>query len=64
MYSQDQRIPLIGFFANRKIKPGEELTWDYNLVTDDMLVVEKYRCKCGNSDCRKSFYRYENPQSQ
>jgi SET domain-containing protein len=41
--------------AIRTIKPGEELTYDYNLTregTDDKETELEYACHCGAPNCR------------
>jgi SET domain-containing protein len=39
--------------ALRRIRPGEELTYDYNLrPADDDYDPEEYACKCGSESCR------------
>lgn len=40
--------------AVRRIEPGEELTYDYNLRPgdDDDYSSEAYACKCGAASCR------------
>ena len=45
--------------AIRDIAPGEELTYDYNLVLDEPLtraLRERYRCLCGAEECRGSLF--------
>ena len=41
--------------AIRRIRPGEELTYDYHLERDGRWRkewAERYACRCGASDCR------------
>jgi SET domain-containing protein len=41
--------------ALRDIKPGEELTYDYNLIVDERYtpaVKRLYACGCGSRKCR------------
>ncbi len=41
--------------ALRKIRPGEELFYDYGLVIDEPYtrkVKKQFACRCGASDCR------------
>ena len=41
--------------ARRKIKPGEELTYDYRLLVDGRLSKKEraaYVCRCGKRGCR------------
>src|SRR6202789_1091286 len=40
----------------RAIKPGEELTYDYNLYDGD---EDDARCHCGAGNCRKTMYSPE-----
>ena len=41
--------------AMRNIEKGEELTIDYNCVTDSMREYQAAICLCGAHDCRGSF---------
>lgn len=46
--------------ARRKIKRGEELTYDYRLSWDGRVtrkVREAFACRCGTSRCRGSMLR-------
>lgn len=39
----------------RKVKPGEELVYDYNFVLDvphSVAEKKKYPCRCGSKNCR------------
>ena len=41
--------------AKRKIRPGEELTYDYRLTIDGKLTRKEraqYSCRCGTARCR------------
>jgi len=39
--------------ARRRIRPGEELTYDYNLQPGDPAdSPDAYACKCGSKTCR------------
>jgi len=58
---QDQRMPTIAFFAQRDIKKGEEITWDYKLQTSDKEVAERHLCHCKSPKCRKYFIEYFPP---
>lgn len=43
--------------ASRDIAPGEELTYDYQLVIDDSTWQEsgaEYPCHCGAANCRRT----------
>ena len=43
--------------AKRRIKPGEELTYDYRLTIDGRLSKKEraaYACRCGTKKCRGS----------
>lgn len=45
--------------AIRAIKPGDELTYDYNLVLDEPLtkaLKARYQCLCGARKCRGSLF--------
>ena len=44
----DTNIP--GFFAVKKILPGDILNQDYELTEDDLYI--KFDCKCGSPHCR------------
>ncbi len=39
------------FFALKKIKAGEELTWDY-CMSEYVSIAIKDRCSCGSESCR------------
>ena len=41
--------------AKKRIKPGEELTYDYRLTVDGPLTKKEragYACRCGSAKCR------------
>jgi SET domain-containing protein len=43
--------------AKRRIRPGEELTYDYRLSVDARLTRKEraqYICRCGATKCRGS----------
>ena len=45
--------------ARRNIKAGEELFYDYGLVTDERItptLKKQYRCLCGSRDCRGTMF--------
>jgi SET domain-containing protein len=44
--------------AKRNIKPGEELSYDYQLVIEERYtkaVKQLYACRCGSKKCRGNF---------
>nr|XP_034180830.1 histone-lysine N-methyltransferase ash1 isoform X2 [Osmia lignaria] len=43
-------LPRMALFASRDIKPGEELTYDYNFALFN--PSEGQECRCGSSACR------------
>ncbi|CAL1683066.1 unnamed protein product [Lasius platythorax] len=43
-------LPRMALFASRNIKPGEELTYDYNFALFN--PSEGQQCRCGSSACR------------
>ncbi|CAG9797715.1 unnamed protein product [Chironomus riparius] len=49
--THDLRFPWIAFFAQRPIKAGEELTWNYNYEVGSVPSKVLY-CKCGSKNCR------------
>ncbi|HEV2272578.1 MAG TPA: SET domain-containing protein-lysine N-methyltransferase [Acidobacteriaceae bacterium] len=55
----DERDGKIWIIAIRKIAPGEELTYDYNLYDGD---EDEARCNCGAKNCRKTMYSPEEIQ--
>jgi [histone H3]-N6,N6-dimethyl-lysine9 N-methyltransferase len=50
--THDLRFPWIAFFAERNIKAGEELTWNYNYTVGDVPSKVLF-CKCGAKNCKK-----------
>lgn len=49
---EDNRVFIV---ALRDIKAGEELNYDYGLITDERItptVKKNYECRCGSKDCR------------
>lgn len=43
-------LPRMALFASRDIKPGEELTYDYNFALFN--PSEGQECRCGSNACR------------
>ncbi|KAL3697909.1 hypothetical protein R1sor_011985 [Riccia sorocarpa] len=46
---------IIGVYTLRPIKRGEELTFDYNSVTESKEEFENARCLCGTQGCKGSY---------
>ena len=46
-------LPRIAFFSTRRIKPLEELTFDYKYEKAEARTME---CHCGAAKCRKWLY--------
>ena len=42
----------------RRIEMGEELTFDYNAVTESLVEYRQAVCLCGYSNCRGSFLHF------
>lgn len=49
---------VIGMFVIRDVKCGEELTFDYNSVTESADEYKNAVCLCGDQSCRGSFLYY------
>lgn len=46
-------------FALRNIPAGEEVTFDYDLVTEDPEEPQlEIRCDCGSERCRGTLFTY------
>jgi uncharacterized protein len=52
----DERDGRVWIVALRKIAPGEELTYDYNLYDGD---EDDAQCNCGARNCRQTMYSPE-----
>lgn len=59
----DPNLPRLAFFAKRKIKRGEELTFDYKMVQKNrfepqspMSEGERILCRCNAKNCRKFLF--------
>ena len=55
-HRQDQRFPRLCFFAQKDIKPGEELCYDYGwdvLDSDNSEGNTRIKCHCGSPKCKK-----------
>ncbi|CAG0883630.1 unnamed protein product [Darwinula stevensoni] len=50
--THDPRTPWITFFAERNIRAGEELAWDYN-YTVGSVPGRQLMCHCGAANCRQ-----------
>jgi hypothetical protein len=50
---------LFEIVAMREIKPGEEITWDYEM-TENNQHGWRMECLCGTPSCRKIIGRYDN----
>lgn len=53
--SDDRRRDRIIVCARRRIRVGEELTYDYNLETGEPVTTEEqtvWACRCGSRRCR------------
>ncbi|GIY85008.1 histone-lysine N-methyltransferase SUV39H2 [Caerostris darwini] len=51
---QVEYMPRLAFFANRNIKRGEELTFDYKMRISSGNAEISFRCLCRSDDCRGS----------
>ena len=45
-------------YTLRHISPGEELTFDYNTVTESEKEARSAYCLCGTRHCRGSYLSY------
>ena len=50
--THDLRFPWVAFFARKRIKAMQELTWDYNYVVGS-VEGKRIDCSCGAINCRK-----------
>ncbi|XP_003747828.1 histone-lysine N-methyltransferase eggless [Galendromus occidentalis] len=50
--THDIRLPWLGFFTDRLIKAGEELTWDYRYEVGS-VKGKRLLCYCNSANCRK-----------
>ena len=58
--SRDPAKDRIVIESRRKISPGEELTYDYCIETDDRItasVKKLWQCRCGSKKCRGTMLR-------
>lgn len=46
-------IPHVAFYANRKIRKGEELTFMYCDITEGSFSSSYKKCECGSKSCKK-----------
>jgi hypothetical protein len=60
---QSQGQYSVVMFALRDIVPGEELTFDYNSVTESQEEYQSAVCLCGAASCRGSFLFYANSRA-
>ncbi|GBG92028.1 hypothetical protein CBR_g54148 [Chara braunii] len=51
---------IIGVYALRDIQYGEELTFDYNSVTESVEEYNNAVCLCGMRQCKGSFFNLSN----
>ena len=49
--SHDLRLPTIAFFTSRRIRAGEELTWDYSYAPGT-VPGRRINCNCNSPICR------------
>jgi hypothetical protein len=49
---------MIAVLTLRSIKKGEELTFDYNCITDNKEEFDRSVCLCGSQDCRGYFLNW------
>ena len=53
-FTQDLRFPVLSFFTNRTVSPGEELSWSYGSNYGTNLPDhQRIPCMCGASNCAK-----------
>ncbi|XP_069745797.1 histone-lysine N-methyltransferase SETDB2-like isoform X3 [Narcine bancroftii] len=51
--THNKNFPWVAFFANRHIKAGSELTWDYS-YSEGTIPEEEIPCFCGSIKCRNA----------
>ncbi len=63
----DRRKDRIVIQAMRRIRAGEELTYDYNILTEEPFtdsLRELWRCRCGAPSCRGVILRPGVPEGK
>ncbi|KAH7365252.1 hypothetical protein KP509_18G017200 [Ceratopteris richardii] len=53
----------IGVYTLRPVEYGEELTFDYNSITESKEEHEKSICLCGSHICRGSYLNFAGPET-
>ncbi|MCO5550473.1 hypothetical protein L7F22_003960 [Adiantum nelumboides] len=53
----------IGVYTLRPVEYGEELTFDYNSITESKEEHEKSVCLCGSHVCRGSYLNFAGPET-